>query len=43
MKYKWSIDEVQIKYRWSVDELQIKYKWRLGEVYKWPIEEARMK
>ena len=43
MKYKWSIDEVQIKYRWSVDELQIKYKWRLGEVYKWPIEKVRMK
>ena len=43
MKYKWSIDEVQIKYRWSVDELQIKYKWRLGEVYKLPIEEVRMK
>ena len=43
MKYKWSIDEEQIKYRWSVDELQIKYKWRLGEVYKWPTEEVRMK
>ena len=43
MKYKWSIDEVQIKYRLSVDELQIKYKWRLGEVYKLPIEEVRMK